>query len=603
MYISRFSRRNSTVFMEKSIGSFMRTGKLVLSLFIVLITLLSGCKKSKNQAQDVVATIDNDYNITIDDLQSFVMDWHLNRKYKTVDEAYHAALDAMIIRQMKRIDFFNLELYKDDILVSYLNRVINDELVTEYYNDQYVKKSSDLVHAKKVYELMDKKVTYQQILFEYPQDVTNEQIESIKETVKNVKLEIENGEDIKAALNQYSNELKNPVVSGQFTIDWEQAIANKIDESVINLQPGDVRVYYANDGIHLIRVTDIEKVKIEPFDKVKQNIIAKLEKLNTDKKYSDFEDDKKALIDESSLVWNETAINRLVDWANDPKFYTQSFQDQLQHNINKDNFTILTDNDGQVDLKEFLYLLNNVLTLRPPGNARVQKSDIKNYILEAMRTDMLAQKAKALGLEARIFNAKTKNPELQSQIVQLYDIAMIDSQIPKPTDDILHKFYDEQKDSLYYQLRKVNIYAMVYPDEMTANQVMQQISDGTPFEKISGRWLVKSFIRNRNGSIESYLSPEEPFLGKAAIDLNPGDVAGPIKYTDPEQGDLYAIIKCVQLRPEKQLYFDDVKNSIANDYINYQKAILRDKVTAQLEKKYSVVINDKVLSNHLHPKQ
>ncbi|MDZ7723904.1 MAG: hypothetical protein U5R06_14125 [candidate division KSB1 bacterium] len=72
-----------------------------------------------------------------------------------------------------------------------------------------------------------------------------------------------------------------------------------------------------------------------------------------------------------------------------------------------------------------------------------------------------------------------------------------------------------------------------------------------------------------------------------------------MKVVDPEKGDQYAIIKCAHIRPEKQLLFDDVKNSIAKDYRNHHKEKLMNKVKEQLWKKYDVKIYENILSNKL----
>jgi hypothetical protein len=576
----------------------MRLFKIMFFILIYLAVIcVNSCTKQPKQAQNVVATVGNDFTITFDDLKSFVIEWHYTRKYKNIDEAFNSALDAMVTRQLKRIDFFRMELDNDESLILNIRRSINEELVSEYYTAQYVEKYSDEIHARKVYESMDKKVTYRKLLFQLPQNATNAQIDSIHEKAKKVKAEIENGKDFNIVAQQYS---QSSVVFGHFTIEWEQAIANAIDEVVFKMNAGEVRIFSENDGFHLIQISDVQRIKVEPFEKIKKNIIAKLKNLNIDKKYQDFENDKKELIDESSLLWNEIAIRRLVDWVNDPQFFTERFYSMLQQTVEEDNFTILSYTNGKIDLKEYLYLLNNVLALKPP--TKVENQDIKNYILEAIRTDIIVQKAKSLGLEKNIFNAHTTNPVMKDQIVNLYNAAVIDSQIPKPTTEMLREFYHQQKDSLYYQLSKVNIYAMIFSDEREANEIMQKISDGTPFEKISGNWFVKTFIRDREGNSKSYFSPEKPFLGIAAFKLNLNETSGPVKYKDPEKGEQYAIIKCVNLRPEKQLLFDDVKNSIAEDFVKYQREKLMREAKDRLWKQYDIKIYKDVLSSKLKSK-
>jgi hypothetical protein len=117
----------------------------------------------------------------------------------------------------------------------------------------------------------------------------------------------------------------------------------------------------------------------------------------------------------------------------------------------------------------------------------------------------------------------------------LYDKTVIESQIPEPTEAALWEFYQANQDSLYYQLEKINLFAMIFSDKAEADQMWAKIQAGTPFEKASDRWFVKTFIKDRDGQIKSYLSKEPPYLGEAAFKLKEGEVDGVIEYTDPKK--------------------------------------------------------------------
>ncbi len=557
---------------------------------------LTSCFNSSKKSQNVVATYGDDYAITLDELKEYVYDWYYDKKYRDHAQAFRVALDLMVTNQIKRLDFFDIELDKDEALLKSIRRTINEELVTEYYTEKYVKKYVNEDFAEMVYEIMDKQVHFQEVVLQLPENVSEKQVEAVQSIALDIKTEIDNGKDIKEIPGLYSQNSTFSIKGSEKFIGWQQAAANPSDSIIFTLNSDDVRVLYSYDSFYIVKVEDIKKIELEPFESIKDEILSKIKNAYYGKFYNKYEADKEKLIDESSLQWNEKSLEKLRKWSEIPRFYRKEYKQTLQEAIEENNFLILTYSGGSIDLKEYLRLLDDVLIPQTPAD-EIRVEDLKTFILEAIRTDEIVKKAEALGLRKNIFHYGTKNSVLKNQIAYLYNVKVIDSQIPEPTTEMLQEFYDQQKDSLYYQLNKINIYAMIYSDEQKANDVMHVITNGTPFEKISGRWFVKTFLRNRNGGIESYLSQEPPYLANAAFNLDLNETAGPVKYEDPEKGEQFAVIKCVNIQPEKQLLYDDVKESIAEDYFKYHKEKRMRKVNKQLWKKYNVKIFEDVITS------
>jgi hypothetical protein len=191
---------------------------------------------------------------------------------------------------------------------------------------------------------------------------------------------------------------------------------------------------------------------------------------------------------------------------------------------------------------------------------------------------------------------------IKDKLAYLYNQAVIEASIPKATEEVLHKFYEEQKDSIFYQLKKIYIYARIYSDSVQAADEIKKIKDGIPFEKISNRWFNKSFIRKRDGSLQSYLSREKPYLAEAAFKLKLNEVAGPVEYYDPEKGKQFAVIKCSEVYPEKQLTYDEVKDRIAEEFTIYYRQKISNEIETALKKKYNVEIFENTLSQVLSSK-
>jgi len=556
-------------------------------LCILLILIIIGCANQSHQDQNTVATINNDYHISFSELKKYVYGNLYHKMYPDISEAYNNALDVMITDQLKRIDFFERGLYKDTLLIKNINRRINEELIISYFHTQFLDKYITEEYIQKMYNNMGKEVNYRQIVLFKPENASNEQIDLLVIRTMEIKKEIEQGKDFGKLALQYSQQAESAHNDGYMPpLTWKQSITNPLYNIIYNLKVGDVRVLDTDNAYYIVNITDINK------------IISTLKKQYMQSSLNEFDQAFKKLIDEKSLVWYSKALNKLLEWSQDPDFYKEKYEDILQQAIRKgNNMTILTYSQGKVDFKTYLRLLDNILI--PEASEYITQDDIKNFILEAVRNDIMVKKAKELNLLKDIFNSNTTNPVLQNRIVWLYNQAVIDSQIPKATPKALEQFYNANKDSLYYQLAKVNIHTIIYSDKEKANNKWEEIKQGIPFNQVTNRYLVKTFIRDRKGKIKSYLSKEPPFLGKAAFKLETDEVNGVIEYSDPEKGKQYAIIKCSHKRPEKQLTYDDVKNTIIDDFHKYYKEKIEKQTAKTLREKYKVEINHKILSKKI----
>jgi hypothetical protein len=575
------------------------TKYLHLLLIYAAVLILPACQSSNDENQNIIAKIGKNYTITFDDLRKYVFDWLYIKKYPEKTEAYNKALDAMITNQLKRFDFFDRGLNKNSELVENIRRTISEELVVEYFNTQILSKYTSEENARKAYQRMDKEVVYRQIVLYKPEKANSRQIDSIKNLATKVKSEIDGGQDFGKLVGQYSQHVESVNANGFVRpIDWEQSISDPIANTIFNLAAGDVRILEAYNAFYIIKVAEVNKVDVEPFDKIKDDIIAKLKTGYYDAALKEYDDIKKSMVDENSLKWNEKTLGQIVTWSKLSKFYTGEYKQILQDEITKgNNPVILTYANGELDLKEFLRLLNEVLILKSSENT--SEKNIKDFILDAVRTDKIVKIAEELNLEGNIFNALTKNSILKNRLVWLYDQAVIETQIPAADEAALQKFYDEQKDSLYYQLDKINLYAIVFSEKEKADEAMRKINEGTPFEKVENKLFVKTYLRDREGNYESFLSREKPYLAEAGFKLALNEIAGPVEYFDPEKGQQFAIIKCIGKVNQKQLTYDEVKNRIAEDFKNYHRQKISDEVEKQLKSKYGVEVYEDVLSNKI----
>lgn len=571
--------------------------KYILIIFLILFNIC--CAKDKiikDEKDTIVAKIGQDYNVTFKDLSQYVYDWNYNVKFRNKSESYKRALDSLIINQLKRFDFFDRGLDKDENVVRNIRRYINEEIIVEYYENSFVSKYVNEKNALAAYKEMDKEVIVYQIILPIHGKEKKEKLDSLKIKAIEIQNEFSKTNDAEKIVKKYSSKEYNFV--NPISISWEQSVKDPVGSVVFKLKKDFTRVIKSIDGYYIVKVIDIKKIDLEPFEKIKNVIISKLKEVYTEVYEKEYEDLKNGFVDEKSLKWNEKSLSKIAEWSNIKGFYSGSYKDTIQNNLNKGgNFEILSYSKGFVDLKEYFRFLYEVVIMDP--KTVMDNSKVKEFILEAIRTDNIIKKAKELYSEKDIFNPYTKNTVMKHRITVLYNRNVIENQIPEATEAALHKFYEEQKDSVLYQLNVVETYVRIYSDSTKAADEIKEIRKGIPFEKISNVWFNKSFVRSRDGKLNSYFSSEPPYLAETAFKMGLNEVAGPIKYYNKENGKQFAVIKCVNITPEKQPTYNDVKNTIKKEFKDYYRKKISDEIVLRLRNKYNVEIFQNVLTQVL----
>lgn len=562
----------------------------------------NGCVNDKLRDSSIVAKYDNNHSVTVSDLHKYVKDWLYDKKYLDRSDAYNNALNDMVDNQLKRMDFFEKGLDKNEKLLQNINRIINEELVSEYFETQYLGKYTTEENAKKIYGIMNKEVIYQLIELRKPEDASQKQLDSLKEKALAIKAEIDHGKDFSLLVKEYSQN-KTSLMNNGFMppLVWKECFLYPIKNVIFNLNKNDVRVLNSYNAFQIVKISDVKYTDLEPYDSIKSEIMSDLKSIYADTSIAEYEKDKKGLIDPKSLKWNRSALKQIVKWSNIPNFYLSEYQKTFQDAIdNGNNEIILTYNGGNVDYKELLRLLDNVLIIKDIMG--IKEENIKDYIQEAIRTDLIVKKAESLDLRKNIFHAFTTNASLKNKILRLYNQAEIEDKLPEATDEALHRFYSENETTLYYQLEKRNLFVIVFPNKGDAENALAKIGRGTPFEKVTGKYVVETYIKDRSGEIKSFRKDEKPTFGKVGFEMKESEITGPVEFKDENNQIKYALIKCYQIRPEKQLTFDDVKNTITEDFKKYHREKMEKEIEENLRSKYKPVIYEKVLAEIISAK-
>jgi hypothetical protein len=552
-------------------------------------------KPNKIDGNTAVAKIGKDYFVTLKDLKRYIMDRKYHYRFRVKSDIYNNALKGLIADRLRVFDLFDRGLNENQDLMGKIRRVINNELMDAFFDKSFVEKYANEKTAAEAYKKIGREIICRDITLPIPEHPTKENLDSLKAIALKIETGLSKNYDIENLIKPFS--LNNVKLNTKRKVTWSESTMDPVANVIFRLRKGFTRVIESADGFHIVKVLDIKKIRLEPFEKMKDKIISQLQKGYYEAYNNAYDNFRRGLIDKSSIKWNQSGLDQLVKWSSeDDRFYAGAYEDTIQHEISRgNNFGILSYKNGNVDLQEYLRLLDEVVVLNP--NTILTPGSVKDFILEALYDNNVIIAAKKLGLEEKIINPYTKNDVIAGRLLYLYKLAVIEGGIPKATSEALYQFYKDHKDSIFYQLKIVYIYARIYSDSAKAIADINEIRKGTPFEKVSSAWSINMYIRERDGSLKAYRTSCGDYLAKAAFQLNLNESAGPVEYDDSTKGKQFAVIKCFQIQPEKQLTYDDVKGKrIEEEYKNYYRRKISDETDAGLREKYRVEIFENVLS-------
>lgn len=553
--------------------------------------MFTGCQQEK---ADYAALIDGEYEISKAEVVKYYEGLYYEVRFSDYEyKGYGKALDEVVTRKLKQIDFIDKGLHQNEELMSNIQRVINEELLVRYFDTQYLGQYITDEVIEDYYDGLGREVSYQQIVL-YKDNADN--VEELKEQASAIKERAENSEDFTALVKEYSENSREVQRDGKMpTMTWEQGTATPRNQIIFRMPENTVRVVETPRQLLVVKVNAVKEVELRPLEEIRTEIYEDLREIYSPRAFSDYDRDKANLIDESEFEWNTEGLSKLVEWSKIEGFYRQEkYKEIIQDYLDDgNNFEILKYGKGTVDLEKYLYLLDNVLLIETSANAKAD--DFKQFIDEALRTELIVENARELGLDEDILSLNTQSPVILDEYVRLYNQEFIYSRIPEQNSENYEDFYESTKDSLFYQPDKVNLHVKIYDSEDEAQEVMDEINSGKKFQDIFRSWSVKSYIINKDGEIESFKSNEPNYLGDEAFKLSQGETAGPVKF-EQDQETKFAVIKANNVVEEKILTLDDMHPRILRRmFRNYYFNKFSKEIAEDLREKYTVEINESVL--------
>jgi hypothetical protein len=564
---------------------------------IFIAGILTNCSNIQQREADIVASVKGIGDISFNELQNHYRDYQFDLKYRNnPEQGYQEALQSLVLFKRKVADFKREEMYENKKLMNPIQRYVNEEIRRLYFEVEYLGKYINEASITSYYQLMNKEVTYQQlILNKYQNQNTNLEI-SVESRIDQILSEFNSGTEFDTIVSKYSEDITSNNNGLMPPINWQNGWLNSTNRAISSMNIGDIEVLESESLYYIIKISDIKIIDIPQLNNIRPIIIKNLREQYLDRALQEFAFMEDNIVDTKDFEWNEEAIKEIASWSKDDSFFLGRYKNTINEAISlSNNKTIIKYNLKDIKYDDLLYFLNDLLI---PGIEKdISENDLKNYIDEAIRTDLIIQKAKDLGYDEKILTENATDA-LEFQYQKIYTIENVDNNIPTANETILKEFYNEHKDSLLYQYALTSIYVKLFDEKSDALKMIENINAGESFEQAANRtYKVKSFIKNKEGKISSYYSNEEPIFGNIAFEMEPNEIIGPINTYELDV-QKFAVIKSSRKIKEKTPAFNEIEN-LEKRFETYHREQLNQRVKDVLASKYPVLTFDDIISKNI----
>ena len=573
--------------------------KLVSTVIHLIFTavILTNCSNIQHREADIVASVKGIGDISFNELQNHYRDYQFDLKYRdNPKQGYQEALQSLVLFKRKVADFKKEEMYENKKLMNPIQRYVNEEIRRLYFEEEYLGKYINEASITSYYQLMNKEITYQQLELNKFHNQNSNSETNVKSRIDQILSEINSGTDFDILISRYSEDITNNNNGLMPPINWRNGWLNSTNRAISSMNIGDIEVLESESMYYIIKISDIKIIDIPQLNDIRPTIIKNLREQYLDRALQEFAFMEDNIVDTKDFKWNEEAVKEITNWSKDDSFFLGRYKDTINEAINlSNNKTIISNNLEEIKYDDLLYFLNDILI---PGIEKdISENDLKNYIVEAIRTDLIIKKAKDLGYDEKILTENATDA-LEFQYQKIYTIENVDNKIPTANETILKEFYNEHKDSLLYQYALTSIYVKLFYEKSEALKMIENINAGESFEQAANRtYKVKSFIKNKEGKISSYYSKEEPILGNIAFEMEPNEIIGPINTY--ELGiQKFAVIKSSRKIEEKVPTFNEIEN-LEKLFEAYYREQLNQRVKDVLASKYPVITFDDIISKNI----
>ena len=549
----------------------MRRAVLLIAVSLFAIALFWGCAGPQ---PGVVAKVGK-YTITAEELNKMMA----NARFKSYDEELDARkrrVERLAEDKLILLAAYDEGLDKKEELTKQLNRDKENLLLNALYKTQIEEKAGEASEeqVKAAYERKKELLHAKHILVE-----SKELADSIYDMLKN-------GANFDELAKKYSMDKSNKDRGGDLGDFTTMQMVKEFEDAAYALSPGEfskpVKTRY---GWHIIYLVERKpNPRVKSFEEEKDAIKRTLDnRLKTDMANKFVED----LVNSANIQIKDDAADVILNaYANadeePPKPNQRMPQKEIKLTPEQRAMTLCTYSLGTFTVGQFDSMYQAAPPFRRPKfNSR---EDIKKFLENALKKELLLEKAIQLNIENTDEYKKLYRENLERKMIDAYRKEYLYKDV-KPTDEEIKAYYDANPDS-FMQDEQVKVIEIQVATEDEANKLIERIKKGEDISKLATKYTLRSYAKAKGGDLGFFGERRYPELFKAAKTLKPGELyPKPI----PFQGK-FSIIKLVEKKEPHIKEFNTVKRIIKNKLRSKMRKEAYERWLEQAKQKYGYKI-------------
>ena len=559
------------------------------SAFLAVVLLAGGCAKK----EEVVAKVGSQI-ISASEFTDVML-----KRYRTAEFASRRSLDDrkevlknIIDNKLKLLDAYRKGIDKDSAVIAAAEQAEKQAAIQELYKVEILDKVIPPEAIRENYDKTSEEIKARHILFKSYADMAPNELDTLRARAEKCYEQLLAGADFDSMAKALSEDVTTAQRGGDLGYFTWGKMVDEFQEAAFALDIGEMSpIVKSSYGFHIILLEDRRKNEnMKPFEEEEENIRMNLRRTFQKELGEAAEAYLEELKEKQGVKFDYANIQKILDKVSDPSVprnedYFSNFNEEEK------NWVVATVGDDTINVHS---LAEEVGKTRPP-QWRDQKAIIK-LVERMILPDMLADRAQAIGLFRDEAVRAAHKTSLENEMIRRVEAVQVDEQIDLSDETVLAYYSEHTEDFMTDSTVEVQeIYILLDEeagkDKAFAERVASEAKSGKNFTRLVAKYSDRKSALGREGKIGPITSRQYGAMGKAAFELEIGEISDPIKMG--RRG--YSIVKLLDKTPARIKTFDECKPQVERQYRMKKSAELRDAWMAELEDRYNITIYEERL--------
>jgi parvulin-like peptidyl-prolyl isomerase len=560
-----------------------------MSIFFMAMLLMSCARKDK-----IVALISKTETISLKEFKEAFAQGKTKEDLKFVElEDMREHLNKMIEKKIIIYTAYEQNLDEDSTIISKIKFMRANELVKLLYKKEIVEPVIKETEIRDYYARQKKEVIARIIFFKHATSDKPEDEEVVRTRANEVLLKAKKGEDFADLAREFSENTTNARNGGLVDdLEWSEKV-DPVVKAAFSLRVSEISDLVEDEGgYHIIKVEEIRKKPIEPYDIIWKEIHSNLSRKHRGKIREKANKYLGELKEKNRVESNDSLMKFMASKITGYKSY--------KRDVILDSLRLLTPEEKDsalVMLRHRKFTIRDFIKrAKESFGEELQEnfgniSSLKNFIMGWIVSDLLIEKAEKKRLDCNYEVINNIEKALEKEMTRLLMSDGIIGEVD-PDEEELKAFYEEKKLEKYSDPAKYEIQEIMVKDKKLAEKIYSWAKSGQDLGNLAEKYTERKGYKKKKGIIKfsaGQMGKLEDEVEKLEIDK----IHKPIKLDN----DNYSIIKVLNKVIPKPKPYSSIKRRLMSDL---KRQLRKDKREAWLEKRkkeLKVVIYENVLEN------